>query len=81
MIYFEFIFILLQFLLKPFPASLFFVQAYIGKRGLFARECFFQLFAMPGDRAILKEVPAALSATYLLNPVAVKVPPFWPDNI
>ena len=36
---------------------------------------------MPGDPAILKIVPAALSTADLLNAVAVKLPPFWPDNI
>ena len=36
---------------------------------------------MPGDPAILQGVPAALSAADLLNTVAVKLPPFWPDNI
>ena len=39
---------------------------------------------MPGDPAIVKEaerVPTVLSATDLLNTVAVKLPPFWPDNI
>ena len=36
---------------------------------------------MPEDPAILEGVPAALSATDLLNSVAVKLPPFWPDNI
>ena len=36
---------------------------------------------MPGNPAILEGVPAALSAAELLNNVAVKLPPFWPDNI
>ena len=39
---------------------------------------------MPGNPAVVKEaerVPAVLSATDLLNTVAVKLPPFWPDNI
>ena len=40
---------------------------------------------MPGDPAVLEGVPAAfsaaLSAVDLLNTVAVKLPPFWPDNI
>ena len=39
---------------------------------------------MPGDPAVVEEakrVPAILSATDLLNIVAVKLPPFWPDNI
>ena len=42
---------------------------------------FFQLFVMPGDTAVLEGVPAALSATNLLMAVAVKLPPFWPENI
>ena len=40
--------------------------------------------AMPGDPAVVKEVdrvPVALSATDLLTAIAVKLPPFWPDNI
>ena len=36
---------------------------------------------MPGDPAVIKGVPATLSATDLLKTVAVKLPPFWPDNI
>ena len=36
---------------------------------------------MPGDPAILKGVPATLSAAHFLNSVAVKLPLFWPDNI
>ena len=36
---------------------------------------------MPGDTAVLEGVPAALSATNLLMAVAVKLPPFWPENI
>ena len=39
---------------------------------------------MPGDPAVVKEakiVPVVLSAANLLNAVAVKLPPFWPDNI
>ena len=39
---------------------------------------------MPGDPAVVQEakrVPAVLSAFDLLNTVAVKLPPFWPDNI
>ena len=41
----------------------------------------FQLYDMPGDPAILQGVPTTLSATDLLNNVAVKLPLFWPDNI
>ena len=36
---------------------------------------------MPGDPAVLEGVPAPLSATDLLMAVAVKLPPFWPENI
>ena len=39
---------------------------------------------MPGDPAVLKDaedVSAILSATNLLAAFAVKLPPFWPDNI
>ena len=39
---------------------------------------------MPGDPDILDEapeVPAILNAADLLMAVAVKLPPFWPDNI
>ena len=36
---------------------------------------------MPGDAAVLKGVPAALSATNLLMAVAVKLPLFWPENL
>ena len=36
---------------------------------------------MPGDSAVLEGVPADLLATNLLNAVAVKLPPFWPDII
>ena len=36
---------------------------------------------MPGDQAILKGVPAALSAADHLNNFAVKFPLFWPENI
>ena len=36
---------------------------------------------MPEDPAVLKGVPAILSAADLLNVVAVKLPLFWPDNI
>ena len=39
---------------------------------------------MPGDPAVFEEaenVLAALSAADLLNAVAVKLSPFWPDNI
>ena len=41
----------------------------------------FQLFAMPGDPAILEVTPATLSATNLLNAVAVKLPRFWPEKM
>ena len=42
---------------------------------------------MPGDPAVPEEaervpaVPVVLSAANFLNAVAVKLPPFWPDNI
>ena len=39
---------------------------------------------MPGDPAVLREaknVFTALSAANLLTAVAVKLPPFWPDNV
>ena len=36
---------------------------------------------MPGDPAILEGVPATLTNVDLLNDVAIKLPPFWPDNI
>ena len=36
---------------------------------------------MPGDPALLQGVPAALSATNLVNPNAVKLPQIWPKNI
>ena len=39
---------------------------------------------MPGDPAVLedaKDVSAVLSTDNLLAAVAVKLPPFWPDNI
>ena len=38
---------------------------------------------MPGDPTILEEVPvpALLTTTDLLNTMAVKLPPFWPENI
>ena len=39
---------------------------------------------MPGDSAVVTEaerVPTVLSTADLLNIVAVKLPPFWPDNI
>ena len=36
---------------------------------------------MPGDPAVLKGVPIALPAADLLNAVAVKLSPFWPNNI
>ena len=39
---------------------------------------------MPGEPAVLKEVegvPTTLSAANLLTAIAVKLPPFWPDNI
>ena len=41
------------------------------------------VFAMHGDPAVLDERPKGLvlTAAYLLNTVAVKLPPFWPDNI
>ena len=39
---------------------------------------------MPGDPDVLYEatlVPAVLTTADLLMAVAVKLPPFWPDNI
>ena len=41
------------------------------------------VFAMPGDPAVLDDRPEGLvlTAAVLLNTVAVKLPPFWPDNI
>ena len=37
---------------------------------------------MLGDPAVVEEVePALLSTANLLKAVAVKIPPFWPDNI
>ena len=41
------------------------------------------VFAMPGDPAILdnRAEGPVLIATDLLHSVAVKLPPFWPDNI
>ena len=41
------------------------------------------VFAMPGDPAILDERPErlVLTAADLLNTAAVKLPPYWPDNI
>ena len=38
---------------------------------------------MPGDSTVREGVlvPAALTAADLLNPVAVKLPPFLPENI
>ena len=41
------------------------------------------VFAMPGDPAVLNKGPEGLvlTAADLLNTFAVKLPPFWPDNI
>ena len=36
---------------------------------------------MPGNPAVIEVIPAALSTADLLNAVAVKLPPFWPDDI
>ena len=36
---------------------------------------------MPGNLAILGEAASVLTSADLLNAVAVKLPPFWPDNI
>ena len=36
---------------------------------------------MSGDPTVLEGVSATLFATDLLKAVAVKLPPFWPDNI
>ena len=36
---------------------------------------------MPGDPTILEGVSTALSTADLLNPIALKLSPFWPDNI
>ena len=39
---------------------------------------------MPGDPAVFEEaknVPAFLSAANLLAAIALKLPPFWPNNI
>ena len=38
---------------------------------------------MPGDPAVLEDTEdvLVLSATNLLAAVAIKLPPFWPDNI
>ena len=36
---------------------------------------------MPGDPAVLEDTTLALTTTDLLNAVAVKLPPFWPDSI
>ena len=36
---------------------------------------------MPGDPGVIEGVPSSLSTTDLLNAVAVKLPPLWPDNI
>ena len=52
-------------LAKITPASLFSSQARIGKHGFL----------------LLDSASAALTAADLLNAVAVKLPPFWPDNI
>ena len=43
----------------------------------------FQQFPMPGDPSVLEgvPVPTALITPDLLHTVAVKLPPFWPDNI
>ena len=41
------------------------------------------VFVMPGDTAVLDKRPEGLvlTAADLLNTIAVKLPPFWPDNI
>ena len=36
---------------------------------------------MPGDPAILNKRPEGLTGADLLNTVAIKLLPFWPDNI
>ena len=36
---------------------------------------------MPGDPAIHDKAPAILTNADLLMAVAVKLPPFWPNNI
>ena len=36
---------------------------------------------MPGNPTVLGDTAMALNAAVLLNAVAVKLPPFWPDNI
>ena len=64
---------------KVYLPPCFYAQAYIGKWELLLNSVFFQLFDNPGDPA--KGVPVALSATDLLMAVAVKLPPFWPENI
>ena len=38
-------------------------------------------FSMLGDPAVLGDTDYALTTADLLNNVAVKLPPFWPDNI
>ena len=59
------------------PSLPVFSQASIGK----LNSVYFSASAMPGDPAVLEGVSATLSAVNLLNFVAVKFPPFWPDNI
>ena len=79
-IYFEFIFISHQSLPKSVLASLFLTQAYIGKQGFVAWQC----LSFSCRHAIVEGaegVPTVLSAPDFLNTVAVKLPPFWPDNI
>ena len=70
-------------------ASLYFSQACIGKLSVSARRCFcfsfwcWLSFTMPGDPAVLDKRAKGLilTAPVLLHSVAVKLPPFWPDNI
>ena len=64
------------------PASLFSAQAHICKRELLSSAVFFfSATLMPGDPAVLKGVPLSLNTADLLNAVAMKLHPFWPNNI